>query len=148
MEEKGFQLSRQRRNEILTILRQAIPVIAKTRRDEIDKLSQFAKLCVYDSFQGRLFNGYATNSKKDPLTYQIFTIQTSSTFFRLILSACAFHTISVFFEPDGACSSSLLYRSAHIIVVLLYLLDVSFKMAYEGIAVRLNHILLNLVHFS
>lgn len=135
-----FVLTPERRLEILTNMRKAIPGFAKARREIIAKNCVFARLCILDAFQGRLSNGLATNSKKSKLMYTVFQVQTSEVLFKSVLMACCLHTLGIFFEPENACSSSVFVKMFQIGVVLIYLLDISLKMSYEGIEVSFDQL--------
>jgi hypothetical protein len=132
---RTFVLSPERRLEILTNMRKAIPGFAKARRELIAKNCVFARLCILDAFQGRLSNGLATNSKKSKFMYTVFQVQTSEILFKSVLAACCLHTLAIFFEPENACSNSVFVKMFQTGVVLIYLLDISLKMTYEGIEV-------------
>lgn len=128
-------MTKERRAHIINALAVAIPRIARERRDDIRKRAQYTKLCLNDAFAGRLSNGLANNSKKSPFIYKVFVIQTSDFLFNLVLGACAFHTLSIFFEPDNACSPHTWYWLLQLAVFCVYFVDVVLKMTYEGISV-------------
>ncbi len=129
------KMSAERKTAIFEKLRHAIPVFAKMRRDKIKKNCEFARLCILDAFQGRLSNGLANNSKKSQWIYTIFCIQTSDLLFKTVISACALHSLMIFFEPENACSSSVFMPIFQIAVVLIYCFDIALKMSYEGLEV-------------
>jgi hypothetical protein len=129
-------MTRERRSQIIGVLREAIPVMAKQRREEIKKKAQYTRLCILDAFQGRLSNGLANNSKKSKFIYTVFVIQTSDWLFNSVMLACTFHTLSIFFEPANECSDSWIYFSLQLLVMFVYLMDIALKMTYEGWHVR------------
>lgn len=118
-------------------MKQIIPSIAKDNYDRIERNAAYARLCILDAFAGRLKNGLASNSKRGWLIYTIFSIQTSTWLFRTVMCACVFHTFSIFFEPEHACSSSMIYYLLQLVVLLVYSFDIGLKMYYEGLKVGL-----------
>lgn len=128
-------MSAERKAEVFLKLKTAIPVYAKMRRDIIAANCANARLCILDAFAGRLSNGLATNSKKSKWIYTIFCIQTSEVLLYTVLGACALNTLSIFVEPENACSSSPYYKTFQIGIMLVYLFDIALKMGYEGIEV-------------
>ena len=134
--------SLERRLRIWGKLRSLVPKLAKQRREQFAKNAEYCRLCILDAFQGRLSNGLANNSKKSWLVYTIFCIQTSETLFRCVMMACIFHTFSIFFEPENACTNSTIYTCLQVLVLLIYVFDISLKMSYEGIQVRYIYSLL------
>ena len=134
-EDGGNLVSPERRAQIWKVLKKAIRDIAKQKRERIVKDAKYAKLCILDAFQGRLKNGLASNSKKSWWIYTIFSIQTSSLLLKLVIYACAFHTFSIFFEPENSCSASTFYYLLQLAVILIYSFDIALKMSYEGLKV-------------
>jgi hypothetical protein len=134
-------MSKARKTHILNTMRLSLPGIVRKRRDEIDKCGKYGALCVLDAFQGRLSNGLANNSKKDYMTFLMFSIQTSDWFLNLVVMTSIVHTVMIFFEPVGAeCSPySGWLTLVHWLVFVIQLVDVLMKMHYEGISEYLGH---------
>mmetsp|Transcript_1591 Transcript_1591/g.2628 ORF Transcript_1591/g.2628 Transcript_1591/m.2628 type:complete len:1144 (+) Transcript_1591:16-3447(+) len=130
----GFvsKLPPKRRKVIIAALRKAIPKIAHDRRKVLKENAAYCRLCILDAFQGRLSNGLANNSQKPPWVYTVFCIQTSDWLFNSVVWACVFHTLSIFFEPENACSNSTIYFMIQALVLSIYTFDISLKMSYEG----------------
>ena len=125
----------EKRSRIWQVVGKKISQLAKERKLLFAKNAEYCRLCILDAFQGRLSNGLANNSKKSWWIYTIFCIQTSTLLFRCVMGACIFHTISIFAEPENACSNSSLYTFLQILVLLIYSFDIALKMSYEGIEV-------------
>jgi hypothetical protein len=121
-------------------VRKLIPEFARQRRESFKTNAIYGRLCILDAFQGRLSNGLANNSKKSWWIYTIFCIQTSDWLFNCVIAACVFNTLSVFFEPANACSSSPLYGAVQVLILLIYAFDIGLKMSYEGIHVSSTNI--------
>lgn len=134
-------MSAARKSRILRIMRQNLAGIVRKRREEIDRCATYGSLCVLDAFQGRLSNGLANNSKKDYMTFTIFSIQTSDWFLNLVVTTSIIHTLMIFFEPIGdSCSSySAWFACVHWLVFFIQLIDVVMKMHYEGVREYLDH---------
>ncbi len=134
---KKAETPRAKKQRVWQLVKKAIPQFAEERRQLFAKNAAYCKLCILDAFQGRLSNGLANNSKKSWWIYTIFCVQTSELLFQCVMSACAFHTISIFFEPENACTNSAIYTSLQVLVLLVYSFDIGLKMSYEGIEVTL-----------
>lgn len=126
----------QNRKRIMEKLRKYIPILAQERREKFAKNAEYCRLCILDAFQGRLSNGLANNSKKSWWIYTIFRVQTSELLFRCVMGACMFHTFSLFFEPENACTNSKIYTGLQALVLAIYAFDITLKMSYEGMEVR------------
>jgi hypothetical protein len=138
------KVSTKRRNEIFRALRRSVRIIAKEKRDAMQKQAAYAKLCVLDAFQGRLSNGLANNSKKAAWIYNVFCIQTSSWMFKSVVIASVLHTFSIFLEPANSCPNSILFKLMQYIIMIIYATDISLKMSYEGVHVSFAVFFLNL----
>ena len=123
------------RSRVWNVLKEAIPRIAAERRRAFIVNAEYCRLCILDAFQGRLSNGLANNSKKSAWIYAIFCFQTSDALFQCVIGACIFHTMSVFIEPESACSNSSIFSVLQVLVLLIYAVDIGLKMGYEGISV-------------
>lgn len=126
---------RSARKKVWEKLRKYIPELAKQRRAKFAENAEYCRLCIMDAFQGRLSNGLANNSKKSWWIYTIFRIQTSEVLFQAVMTACIFHTFSLFFEPENSCTNSLVYTTLQVLVLLIYSFDIVLKMSYEGFKV-------------
>ncbi len=136
------------RKRVMEKLRKYIPELAKERRAVFAKNAEYCRLCILDAFQGRLSNGLANNSKKSWWIYTIFRVQTSEMLFRAVMGACVFHTFSIFFEPENACTNSVIYTGLQMLVLAIYVFDISLKMSYEGIEVRNPQCYCNILSFQ
>ena len=143
---KRVETPRAKRKRVWQLIKKAVPEFAKQRRLLFAKNAEYCRLCILDAFQGRLSNGLANNSKKSWWIYTIFCVQTSDILFQCVMSACIFHTISIFFEPENACANSALYTLLQVLVLLMYSFDIGLKMSYEGIEV--THCSLFIMHFK
>jgi hypothetical protein len=131
-------ISSQRRIEISRILRDYCVKVAADRRDAIKKAAVMAAYCIEDSFQGRLSNGLASNSKKSSFMLSIFRLQTSEWLLNLILLASGFHTVCVFYESSGTLPGWV-WSLNTLIVVFVYSCDVGMKMTYQGVDEYFSH---------
>jgi hypothetical protein len=131
------QADPQRRQYVLRLMRKSIPILAEARKNFIKKNAAYASLCIQDAFQGRLSNGLANNSKKSKWIYTIFCLQTSDLMYNTVIFASTIHTLSLFLEPANVCPNSVLLKIFQIAVILIYAVDISLKMSYEGWQVSL-----------
>ena len=134
-------MTEERREYIINVLRKNLPKIVLERRKQIDRDAKYAALCVLDAFQGRLSNGLARNYNRDPMTFAIFSLQTSDWFLRFVVTSSIVHTLMIFFEPLGnECSPVTPFvKTLHWAVFLVQLIDVLMKMYYEGVREYLDH---------
>jgi hypothetical protein len=139
------KVSTKRRNEIFRALRRSVRVIAKEKRDAMQKHAAFAKLCVLDAFQGRLSNGLANNSKKAAWIYNVFCIQTSSWMFQAVVIGSVLHTFSIFLEPANSCPNSILFKLMQYLILIIYATDIGLKMSYEGVHVSSANFISSLI---
>jgi CRP-like cAMP-binding protein len=122
----------ERRESVLKVLRKSIPLYAAAKRRMIAENAEYSKLCIQDAFAGRLNNGLATNSKKSKMIYDLFRIQTSEWLFNSVIIASTLHTFLIFMEPANSCTASWLYYLLQLCILLVYAVDITLKMTYEG----------------
>lgn len=150
----GKSMSKERKDYIFKLLKLYIcqhsryeKKIAENKRIEaynliLEKRAFKARMCIIDSFEGRLKNGLATNYEhkdKNLLKYYAFYIGTHDFLFYTVLTACTFHTFSIFFDPINTCSSSKFYLFLQYLVYFIYFIDISLKVMYEGFQEYLSH---------
>jgi hypothetical protein len=132
------KLTPERRQEVIRVLRNSIPIYAEKRRQQIAENAALARLWILDAFAGRYKNGLARNStKEDQWIYWAFQIQTSEYLFRAVVLSSFLHTMSIFFEPAHQCSNNILLHYSQYIYVLIYGIDMGLKMYYEGRQVKI-----------
>ena len=113
------------------MIRKIPEFIAADRKEKL-KNAQYCRLCILDAFAGRLSSGLASNLKKGKVMFTIFSIQTSEFILNSIILCSMLHSMSIFIEPIDASQTSIPIRVLHIFSVLLYIVDVLLKMAYQG----------------
>jgi len=131
-------MSYERRVEISHILYKHCQKVTAERRAHIKKAALMAGYCIEDSFQGRLSNGLASNSKKSARMLAIFRLQTSEWLLNLILFASVYHTVCVFFEASSIIPSWV-WTINTLLVVSIYSFDAGMKMTYQGVDEYFSH---------
>ena len=109
------------------------PELIEQEKLEVKKCAEYCKLCILDAFAGRLSSGLASNLKRGKLIFTIFKIQTSEILLNLILFCSVIHSITIFFEPNNPSETTFSIRLLHIFSVLIYIIDVLLKIAYQGV---------------
>ena len=128
-------LTSERKKEILALFLSHLPSLLEKRRVEMVESASYCRLCILDAMAGRLSSGLASNKKRGKLIFTIFSIQTSRALLILILFCSVIHTLSTYFEPITPSETSIWLRLMHCFCVLVYVVDVLLKMAYQGVEV-------------
>lgn len=58
-----------------------------------------------------------------------------------VLIACAVNSLLVFFVPANECSNLLIHKLLNLIIIAIYVFDISLKIGYEGLKVIHNCLL-------
>lgn len=125
-------LSSERKKYIMDLLIRSLPEFIAADRKEKLKNAQYCRLCILDAFAGRLSSGLASNMKKGKVMFTIFSVQTSELMLNSIIFFSMIHSMSIFIEPVNGAETSVPIRLLHVFSILLYIVDIILKIAYQG----------------
>jgi hypothetical protein len=117
----------QRRAKLKRLFSQGVSKVVVQKAKELDEATTIASYFVQDAFAGRLEHGLAMTSKKGPLIFGAFRVQTSDLWLKFVILANVTHMLLAFMEDTAEP------RLVELVLLSVYIVDIGLKCLYMGL---------------